>query len=244
MYSHFRQSAFDGGTQFSYCILKIMVGPEPKKRMPEKSSLKKAVKWIFCDKVVIFSAIAGVILLLVTLIVFAKRVDLIRYRGIEYAARGTVCRCLLFKMTSPALAVNMLLKSMPVRTIPQHIILYFLMFAVQIVVYMIVGKVASVMLSGRIVAVWICIGIVLLVLAVAYEINPAQESMVETAKGKPFYLFLMITSLPAFFTEQCLLGLFGKTALLYIIVFPVMLVVQILLYGFLGKLLVSMLPGL
>jgi hypothetical protein len=221
-----------------------MVSPEPKKRMPEKSSLKKAIKWVFCDRVVIFSAVIGIILLLITLTVFAGRVDLIRYRGFEYAAKGTTCRRLLFKVTSPALAVNMLLKNMPVRTVPQYIILYFLMFAVQIIVYGVIGKVASVMLSGRIVAVWICAGIILLVLAWVYEINPAQESMVEVIKGRPFDLFLMISNLPAFFTGQCLLGVFGKTALLYIIVFPTMVIVQVLLYGFLGKLLVSMLPGL
>jgi len=212
--------------------------------MPEKSSLKKAVKWMLCDKVVIFSAVVGIILLLVTLIVFAERVDLIKYRGIEYAAKGTAYCRLLFKMTSPALAVNMLLKSMHAKTIPQYIILYSLMFAVQIVVYGVVGKVARVMSSGRIVAVWICIGIVLLALALAYEINPAQESAMEIAGGKPFYLFLMISNLPAFFTGQCLSGVFGETALLYLILFPFMFIVQILLYGFLGKLLVNLLPGL
>lgn len=212
--------------------------------MPEKSSLKKAIKWVFCDKVVIFSAVVGIILLLVTLTVFAGRVDLIKYRGIEYAAGGKgYCR-LLFKMTSPALAVNMLLKSMHARTIPQYLILYFLMFAVQIIVYGVVGKVASVMSSGRIAAVCICVGIVLLALALAYEVNPAQESMIEIVKGRPFSLFLMIANLLAFFTGQCLLGVFGKTALLYFILFPFMFIVQILLYGFLGKLLVNLFPGL
>lgn len=212
--------------------------------MPEKSSLKKAVKWVFHDKVVIFSAIVGLILLLVTLTVFAGRVDLVKYRGIEYAARGTACRSLLFKMTSPALAVNILLKNMHVGTVPRYLILYFLMFAVQLLVYGIVGKVASVMLSGRIVAVWICVGVVLLALAIAYEINPAEESAIEIVKGKPFSLFLMISNLLAFFTGQCLLGVFGKTALLYFIFFPVMFIVQIFLYGFLGKLITNMLPGL
>jgi len=212
--------------------------------MPDINSLKKAIKWVFCDRAVIFSAVVGIILLLVTLIFFARSVDLIKYRGIEYGAGGTVYCHLLFKMTTPALAVNILLKRMNVRTIPQYLILYSLMFAVQIVVYGVIGKVASVMSSGRIVTVCICIGIVLLASALAYEINPAQESAIATVRGKPFYLLLMISNLPALFTGQYLLGVFGKTALLYIIVFPVMFIVQILLYGFLGKLISNILPGL
>ena len=121
---------------------------------------------------------------------------------------------------------------------------YFLMFAVQIVVYGIVGKVASVMSSGRIVAVWVCIGIVFLALALAYEINPVGELVLGTVRGKPFNLFLMISNLPALFTGRCLLGVLGNTALLYLIFFPVMFIVQILLYGFLGRLIIYMLPGL
>jgi len=210
--------------------------------MPDKNSLKNAIKWLVCDKVVIFSAVAGVILLLVTLIVFAESVDSIRYRGIEYGAGGTAYSRLLFRMTTPALAVNILLARMNIGTIPQYIIQYFLMFAVQIVVYGIVGKVASVMSSGRIVAVSICIGIVFL--ALAYEINPAQDSMLDFVRGRPFYLFLMVSNLPALFTGQCLYGVLGNTALLYLILFPVMFIVQILLYGFLGKLISYMLPGL
>jgi hypothetical protein len=212
--------------------------------MSDKNSLKKSIKWIFCDRVVIFSAVVGIILLLVALIVFARNIDLIRYRGMEYGFGGTVCSRLFFKMTAPALTVNILLKGTNVRTMPQYLIQYFLMFAIQIVVYGIVGKVASVMLSSRIVVVCICIGIILLALALAYEINPAQDSVIDTVRVKPFYLFLMLSNLPAFFTGQCLLGVFGETALLHIIVFPFMFIVQILLYGFLGKLISNMLPGL
>ena len=211
-----------------------------KQCMLDTTLLKNAIKWILCDKFVIVFAAVGIILLLVTLIIFAERVDLIKYRGFEYGVGGRgYCR-LLLKMTTPALAVNILLKSVHVRTIPQYLIPYFLMFAVQIVVYGIVGKVASIMSSGWIGAVWICIGITLLALALAYEINPAQESMIEVVRVKPFYLFLMVLNLPALFTGQCLLGVFGNTALLYFIFFPVMFVVQILLYGFLGKLLNNM----
>jgi len=210
--------------------------------MPDINSLKNAIKWMFCDKAVILFAIVGVILLILTLIVFTDSVDLIRYRGFEYASGGTVYSRLLFKMTSPALAVNMLLKSMSIRTIPQYIILYLLMFAVQIVAYGVVGKVAGIMASGKIAVVWICIGIVLLALALAYEVNPAQNSVIEIVRVKPFYLFLMIANLPALFTGQCLLGVLGNTALLYFILFPVMFIVQILLYGFLGRLLVSIFP--
>jgi hypothetical protein len=209
--------------------------------MLDITSLKNAIKWVFCDKVVIFFAAVGIILLLVTLIVFAESVDLVKYRGMEYSTGETVYSRLILKMTTPALSVNTLPKMMHVRTIPQRILLYSLMFAVQIVVYGIVGKVASVMSSGRIVAVCICIGIVLLALALFYEINPAQESLIDNVRGKPFYLFLVISNLPALFTGQCLLGILGNTALRYLILFPFMFAVQVILYGFLGKLLVNIL---
>ncbi len=212
--------------------------------MPEKDSFKNAIKWLICDKVVIFFAVVGVILLLITLIVFAEDVDSIKYGGIEYSVGRTVYSRLLFKMTTPALAVNIISAGMNVGTILQYIIQYFLMFTVQLVVYGIVGKVASAMLSGRIVAVSICIGIFLLALALAYEISPAQDSVLDFVRGKPFHLFLMVSNLPALFTGQCLYSVLGNTAFLYIIVFPVMYIVQVLLFGFLGKLIVSMLPGL
>lgn len=212
--------------------------------MLDVTSLKNAIKWVFCDKVVIFFAAGGIILLLVTLIFFAESIDLIKYEGMEYGTRGTVYSRLILKMTTPALSVNTLPKMMNVRTIPQHILLYSLMFAVQIIVYGIVGKVAGVMSSGRTVAVCIFIGIVLLSLALFYEINPAQESLIDNVRGKPFYLLLVISNLPALFTGQCLLGIFGDTTLIYLILFPFMFVVQIILYGFLGKLLVNMLPRL
>jgi hypothetical protein len=212
--------------------------------MPDKDSFKNAIKWLICDKVVIFFAFVGAILLLVTLVVFTEDVELIEYRGIEYSVGRTTCSRLLFKMTTPALAVNILSAGMNVGTVPQYIIQYFLMFAVQIVVYGIVGKITGVMSSGRIVAVSICIGIFLLALALAYDISPAQDSVLDFVRGKPFHLFLMVSNLPALFTGQCLYGVLGNTAFLYIIVFPVMYVVQVLLFGFLGKLIVGMLPGL
>jgi len=211
--------------------------------MPDINSLKKAIKWMFCDKVVIFSAVVGIILLLVTLIVFAESVDLIKYRGMKYSAGGTVYCRLLIKLTTPALAVNRLLKSMPVITIPQYLILYSLMFAVQIIVYGVVGKVASVMSSGRIVAVCICIGIVLLALAIAYEINLAQGPNLDIVKGRPFYLLLIMSNMPALFIGQHLLGIFGNTAILYLILFPFMFIVQIFLYSLLGRLVGNMLSG-
>jgi hypothetical protein len=210
--------------------------------MLDITSLKNAIKWVFCDKVVIFFAAIGIILLLITLIFFAESINLIRYEGMEYSTRGTVYSRLILKMSTPALSVITLPKMTNVRTIPQHILLYSLMFAVQIVVYGIIGKVVSVMSSGRTVAVCIFIGIVLLALAIFYEINPAQESLIDNVRGKPFYLFLVITNLPALFTGQCLLGMFSSTTLRYIVLFPFMFVIQIILYGFLGKLLVNMIP--
>jgi hypothetical protein len=200
-------------------------------------SLKNAIKWVLCDKVVIFFTAVGIILLLVTLIFFAESIDLIRYEGMEYGTRGTVYSRLILKMSTPALSISTL-------PIPQHIFLYSLMFAVQIVVYGIVGKVVSVMSSSSTVAVCIFIGIVLLSLALFYEINPAQESLVDNVRGKPFSLFLVISNLLALFTGQSLFGVFGDTSLIYLILFPSMFVVQIILYGFLGKLFVNMIPRL
>jgi hypothetical protein len=208
------------------------------------TSLKNAIKWVFCDKVVIFFAAVGIILLLITLIFFAECIDLIKYEGMEYGTKGTVYSRLILKMSTPALSVNTLPKMTNVKTIPQHILLYSLMFAVQIVVYGIVGKVAGVMSSSRTVVVCICIGIILLALALFYDINPAQESLIDYVRGKPFNLFLVISNLPALFSGQYLLGEFSKTALIYLILFPSMFVVQIILYGFFGKLLVNMIPRL
>jgi hypothetical protein len=209
--------------------------------MLDINSLKNAIKWVFCDKVVIFFVAIGIILLLVTLIFFAESIDLIKYEGMEYGTKGTVYSHLILKMTTPALSISALPKMTNVKTITQHILLYSLMFAVQIVVYGIVGKVVGVMSSARTVEVCIFIGIVLLSLAIFYEINPAQESLIDYVRGKPFNLFLVISNLPALFTGQYLLGAFSKTALIYLILFPSMFVVQIILYGFLGKILVSLL---
>jgi hypothetical protein len=212
--------------------------------MLDTTLLKNALKWMFCDKVVILFAVVGIILLLVTLIGFAENVDSIKYRGMEYSTEGTVYYRLLFKMTSPALSVYTLPKIMNVKTIPQYLILYPLMFAIQIIIYSIIGKVASIISSGRIVAVCVCIGIVLLVFAIAYEINPAQESIIDSVRGKPFYFFLTISNLPTLLAGQRILVVCCKTALLYFILFPLMFVVQIIIYGFLGKLLTSMLSYL
>jgi len=204
--------------------------------MPDINSFKKAVKWLFCDKVVIFFAVVGAILLLVTLTVFAEGVDSIRYWGVEYDAGARPASRIFFKMTTPALVVNILLKGYDAGTIPYYIIRFFLMFAIQIVAYGIVGKVASAFSSGRIVAVCMCVGVVILALALAYQINPTRESVFGTVKGKPFELFLMLSNLPTLLFRQCLLGVFGKTALLYIILYPSMFIVQIFLYGCLGRL--------
>jgi len=117
------------------------------------------------------------------------------------------------------------------------------MFIVQIIVYGIVGKVASIMSSDQTVMVCICIGIALLALALAHDINPAQSSVVDLVRGRPFYLLLTISNLPAFFSGQYLTGVFGKTAILYLFLFPLMFTVQIILYGFFGKVLSGMLPS-
>jgi hypothetical protein len=212
--------------------------------MPDTTSLKNAIKWTLCDKFVIVFAAVGIILLLITLIFFAEDINSIKYRGMAYITGETGCSCLLLKMATPALSVSTLQKMMYARTIPQYILLYTLMFVAQIVVYGIIGKIASIMSSGRAVAVFIFIGIVLLALALSYEINPAQESLIDSVRGKPFYLFLVVSNLPALFTEQYLLGALSNTALIFLILFPSMFVVQIILYGFLGKLLVNIIPRL
>ena len=43
-----------------------------KRKTLDANSLKKAAKWFFLDKVVIFSAVLGIILLILTLIVYAQ----------------------------------------------------------------------------------------------------------------------------------------------------------------------------
>jgi hypothetical protein len=212
--------------------------------MLDINSLKSAIKWVFCDKAVIFFAAVGIILLLIALIFFAEDVNSIKYRGMAYIIGETGCSRLLLKMATPALSVSTLPKMMYARTIPQYILLYTLMFVAQIVVYGIIGKIASIMSSNRAVAVFIFIGIVLLALALSYEINPAQESLIDSVRGKPFYLFLVISNLPALFTGQHLLGALSNTALILLIFFPSMFVVQIILYGFLGKILVNIIPRL
>ncbi len=213
--------------------------------MPKKfiNKLKKFTEWMFFDRVIVLSIVIGIIFLFLTLILFGKRIDLIKYRGMEYCPGGTTYSRLLFKMSTPALTVKVLLKRMYIGKIPWYLILYSLMFIVQIIVYGIVGKVASIMSSNRTVTVCICIGIALLALALAYEINPAQSSVVDMVRGKPFYLLLTISNLPAFFAGQYLTGVFGRTAILYLILFPSMFIVQIILYGFFGKVLSSMSPS-
>ena len=211
--------------------------------MLDINSLKKLAKWFFCDRAVVFSIALGIILLLLTLTVYAKDVKPIRYRGIDYDVCRTAYSRLLFKMTTPALTVRLQLRKMPVETIPQHLILYSLMFIVQIVVYGIVGKVASYMSSDWIVTGWVCLGIVFLALALAYEVNPAQISVVDAVRGKPFELLLVMSNLVVSFSVQRLLVVYGGTILLSYILFPLMFTIQILIYGFLGKLVSSMLPS-
>ena len=72
--------------------------------------LKKLIKWLFSDWVVVFFISIGVILLLLTLAAFSGGLDPTRYGGINYAIGGTAFHRFLLKMTTPALIIKILLR--------------------------------------------------------------------------------------------------------------------------------------
>jgi len=206
------------------------------------NSLTKAIKWFFCDRVVVFSIVAGVIFLLLTLTIYSKNVKSIRFKGIDYSSCKTAPSRLLFKMATPGLAVRYRMKQIPLETIPQHLYLYSLMFAVQIIAYAVVGKVARIMSSDVVVAVCVCIGIIFLVLALAYDIRPAHSSVVDMVRGKPFELLLVMSNLAVSFVCQHLSFAYGGTAIMSFFYYPIMFIIQIVIYGLLGRLISNMLP--
>ena len=217
---------------------------QKKKSSLDVSSLVKAVKWFFCDRIVLFFIVLVVILLILTLTVYSKNLKSIKYKGLDYNSGGTACSRLLFKIATPALTVRVQLKRLPANPFLQRLVLYSLMFAVQIIVYGIVGKTASLMSSEWLVAGWICAGIVLLSLGFAYDIDPACDSVLDMVRGNPFKLFIIISNLLVSFAGQYLsFALAGSTLRSYVL-FPFMFAFQALVYGFFGKVIANMFPRL
>ncbi len=215
---------------------------QKKKSSLDFNSLKEAIRWFFCDRVVVFFVVLGIILLLLTLTVYAKNLKSIKYKGIDYKTCKTAPSRLLFKIATPALTVKVQMKRLPARPFLQHLTLYSLMFAVQIVVYGIVGKIVSLMSSEWLVAGWIYVGIVLLALGLAYDIDPAYGSVLDMVRGNPFKLLIVMSNLLVSFAGQYLsFALAGLTLRSYIL-FPFMFAFQVLIYGFFGKVIANMFP--
>ena len=223
---------------------KIMAKKSQRKTL-DANSLKKAAKWFFLDKVVIFSAVLGIILLILTLIVYAQDIKLIKYSGgINYKACKTPHSRLLFKVTTPALSVMLKYKGMSLTPALKILILYSLMFAAQIAVFGIVAKTARALSSDGIVTVSVCIGIIFLALALAYNINPARGPVLDVVQRQPLYLPLIMPNIVVSHVGQYLLFALPGTSETSFIFFPFMFIVQVLVYGFLGKVISALLPSM
>ena len=75
------------------------------------------------------------------------------------------------------------------------------------------------------------IGVILLVLTLVFGVNPFEGSVVNDAiRGTAFHWILFVTTMPAFFAG-CVVGMWT------VLSFPLMFVLQIILYWFLGKVL-------
>lgn len=198
--------------------------------------LKKLIKRLFSDWIVVFFIAIGVISLLLTLAAFSGGLDPTRYGGINYTTGGTAFHRFLLKMTTPALVIKILLREILGESTWQYLILYPIMFVVQIIIYATIGKIVNALLTNWMMLVFTYTGIVLLALTLAFEVNPIEGSVVnETVKGTAFCSLLLITTLPALIAGMLLLGILGETTFVSIIFLPFMFIVQILLYWIVGK---------
>ena len=203
--------------------------------------LKRAIKWLYFDKVVGYTIITGIVILLFMFGVRSGGFNPVQYGSIDFDVGGTAFHRFIFKMNIPALITEIQVEKMLSGTTLLYVVVYPLMLLVQAFVYGIVGKIISVLSSDVLVLVFMCSGILLLCLAVAVDINPAESPLIiDNVRATLSRSFLVITTLPAMKIGLFLLGKLGGSVFTYLVFFPFMFIVQIIFYGFIGKLISAM----